>query len=499
MDEMLLQETRIDLSQDWLQITYGVEDPWVRAAMAMVLGLCIGSFLNVVALRSLAKTAHLVGDFVESLTPETVKILGTKSWLSPWSQCINCHHRIGPLDNIPVVSYVILNGKCRHCKQPIHWQYPVVEIFTGIMFVAVLHYLGWSIQGLAMLIFVSTLIAVTVTDFRDHLIPHEITYPSILLGLIYSTVFRKEPLETLAGIGVAYIVFDFIQFYGLLFVQGFMSGEEEEAASEDGENANNQPEDKHQKYLQKLQERRNEKSKQDQNGVSNGDKNHSGDSADKDQNPDEGGDINKELAATTAKASPRTGSRPDTESDAEESDASIDLNFDITDPAEDGRSSDDFVVMGGGDAVLAAVVAAWLGWKGMAIAILLAFLIGSLMGAAYLFVDMKNRGVLHQTIKPATIGFLLGFGILCIPLFMLNSLSPDASLWNPQLLAFATAGGFAGGALGATWAGSKFRKRFPFGPAIALGAIVALFLTNGGEPGWKFEDLYEHPPWGSMR
>jgi Type II secretory pathway, prepilin signal peptidase PulO and related peptidases len=496
MDEMLLQETRIDLSQDWLQMTYGIEDPWIRGAMALVLGLCIGSFLNVVALRSLARTAYMVQDLVESLSPETVQILGSKSWLSPWSQCINCHHRIGPLDNIPVVSYMMLGGKCRHCKEPIHWQYPVVEIFTGIMFVAILHYFGWSIQGLAMLIFVSTLIAVTITDFRDHLIPHEITYPSILLGLIYSTFFRKEPLETMAGIGVAYIVFDFIQFYGLLFVQGFLSREEEE--DEKVEEENKEPEDKHKKYMEKLKERRKESQAKaaQETGAQQENEEKRSEQEQKEQEATE--DTKKDDGKELAPAATDSSIKKSDSSSADECDAIIDLNFDMTDP-DDGRSADDYVVMGGGDAVLAAVVAAWLGWKGMAIAILLAFLIGSVMGAVYLFVDMKNRGILHETVKPATIGFLLGFGILCIPLFMLNSLSPDASWWNPQLLAFATAGGFAGGTLGATWAGSKFRKRFPFGPAIAVGAMVALFVTCGGQPGWKFESLYESIPWGSMR
>lgn len=480
MDDFILNEAKADLSQDWLQMTYGIEDPWVRGAMALVLGLCIGSFLNVVALRSLAKTAYLVGDLVESLSPETVKVLGSKSWLSPWSQCINCHNRIGPLDNIPVVSYMMLNGKCRHCKQPIHWQYPVVEICTGIMFVAVLHYLGWSIQGLAMLIFASTLIAVTITDFRDHLIPHEITYPSILLGLVYSTFFRKEPLETLAGIGVAYIVFDFIQFYGLLFVQGVLSSEEGEEEETVEEETTEGTREKFDKYMEKLTGKK-----------------------EREEAPEEG---KKEQEATddTKKVDGKELAPAAIDSSVKKSDSSfldgcdafIDLNFDIRDPEEAGRSADDYVVMGGGDAVLAAVVAAWLGWKGMAIAILLAFLIGSVMGAVYLFVDMKNRGVLHETVRPAAIGFLLGFGILCIPLLMLNSMSPDASLWNPQLLSFATVGGLAGGALGATWAGSKFRKRFPFGPAIAFGAIVALFVTHGGEPGWKFEYLYNGMPWG---
>lgn len=439
-------DLRFDLLNDFLFHTYAIQDQGTLSTVGLVLavvsGLCIGSFLNVVAMRSLAKTAFIAGDLVESLSPEAVEVLGNKSWFSPFSQCIHCHHRIGPLDNLPVVSYMMLGGKCRHCREPIHWQYPVVEISTMVMFVAIQQYFGWSTEGIAMLVFASTLIAVTVTDFRDHLIPHEITYPSILVGIIYSTVFRKSPMDTLAGIGVAYILFDFIQFYGLLFIQGLPT----EGAAEEAD--------------EKEQTKSGEKAQ--------GEESEKG----------------KELEAAPTKDSQKSP----TESDKRNPLINGAFNFKDLPTAEqsdDERNADDYVVMGGGDAVLAAVVAAWLGSGGMIVAIMLAFLIGALMGGIYLFIDMKQRGALHETVKPAIIGFLLGFTILCIPLVMLNSLSPDASWWNPQLLLFACAGGLAGGALGATWAGSKFRKRFPFGPAIAVGALVAVFLTHAGDdPEW---------------
>ena len=167
---------------------------YVLDAVNALLGICVGSFLNVVALRSLDE----------------------KSWIHPPSSCPHCKHRLAVADLVPVVSYVALAGRCRYCKERISWHYPVVELITGFVFVVILrhHYLWrfdgatevvswcWTPEGMGMLVFACTLIAVCVTDFRAKLIPHEITYPSMLAGILYSGTIRHGG-SGIGGIGRA--------------------------------------------------------------------------------------------------------------------------------------------------------------------------------------------------------------------------------------------------------------------------------------------------------
>ena len=139
------------------------------------------------------------------------------------------------------------------------------------------------------------------------------------------------------------------------------------------------------------------------------------------------------------------------------------------------------IVMGGGDAVLSAVIASWLGLSGMVIAVTLAFLVGSLMGAVYLFVDMQRRKVLHTVAKPFGIGFAVGAVLLSMPLIAFGSLTGNMAPWlSPQMATLALSGGVAGGLISAVFAGSRFQARFPFGPALAIGAAFAMFINVPG-------------------
>ncbi len=346
-------------------------NPLVLDLLAALLGVSVGSFLNVLALRSLAE----------------------KSLFIPRSQCLECKAPIRIFDLIPVVSYFLLKGKCRDCHKPISWQYPFVEIFTAIAFVVVLRYFGWTIEGLAMLIFSSTLIALCVTDFREKLLPHEITYPSMLLGIFYSAAHKQDLLGTMAGIGASYIIFDFLAFYGLKFyiwLHGRDGAEEEEEKEED--------------------------------------------------------------------------------------DAQIDGVFDIKDDPEE-----DFEVMGGGDAVLAAVISAWLGWERLVVALIFGFLFGAVMGCIYLLVEMRRQRILHECIKPALLGAGLAGGFLllagigwCVSAEETRSRLAE---YLPQLSALAAGAGVVGALIGIIATGSKVSKPFPFGPALAGGAAVAMFYN----------------------
>lgn len=132
--------------------------------MVTCFGLFIGSFLNVVALR----------------------LLKEESIVSPPSHCPNCKEPIKFYDNIPVLSYLILGGKCRQCKERISIQYPIVEFATGFLFLLTVLCFGLSIKTIGMMIVISALVVITVTDLREQYIFDVTSLTLVPIGLIYN-------------------------------------------------------------------------------------------------------------------------------------------------------------------------------------------------------------------------------------------------------------------------------------------------------------------------
>ena len=127
-----------------------------------MLGLIIGSFINVVAYR----------------VP-----LG-RSVVSPPSACPSCGRRIRPVDNIPVVSWLLLHGRCRECGARISPRYPIVEVVTGVAFAVTAWYIGTQWVLVPYLWFVGVTIALTLTDLDHQRIPNRILYPSTIVGVV---------------------------------------------------------------------------------------------------------------------------------------------------------------------------------------------------------------------------------------------------------------------------------------------------------------------------
>lgn len=151
------------------------------------IGLAFGSFLNVVICR----------------VPEN------KSIISPPSHCPLCQHKLDIWENIPVVSYIILLGKCRECKAPISIQYPLVELITGIFFTVVAWRFQFTVAALVFILFTAILIALSVIDFKTRLLPDVITLPSAVLAILLSFAtlhpavgphWGITPLKALGGI-----------------------------------------------------------------------------------------------------------------------------------------------------------------------------------------------------------------------------------------------------------------------------------------------------------
>src|SRR5690606_19795150 len=105
----------------------------------------------------------------------------------PRSRCPHCGHKIKSWENIPVISYLMLGGKCSACKAKISARYPVIEIVSGLLSIAVIYYVGFNWNGLAALVFTWALIALTMIDFDTYLLPDDITLPLLWLGLIVNS------------------------------------------------------------------------------------------------------------------------------------------------------------------------------------------------------------------------------------------------------------------------------------------------------------------------
>ena len=153
---------------------------------SFILGTVIGSFLNVVIYR-LPRGQNLS---------------------YPGSSCPICKEKIKWYDNVPVLSYIALGGKCRVCKTKISIQYPLVELLAGFLFLLVYVKFGYSILTIKYFIFVSILISVSIIDIKSYFVPDSLTFSLILLGMI-SAFFSNINLES-AFIGAGTYAFFFI-------------------------------------------------------------------------------------------------------------------------------------------------------------------------------------------------------------------------------------------------------------------------------------------------
>ena len=174
-------------------INYPVAFPWV----AGVFGLVIGSFLNVVIYR-------LPIMLERKWRSQCQEILGPKKKSSgipkrfdltvPGSRCPHCGHAITALENIPVLSFLWLRGKCSDCGKAISWRYPFVELLTGLLTAAVAWHFGYGMAALAGMALTWSLIALSLIDFDRQLLPDDITLPLLWAGLLLNVFAVFTPL-----------------------------------------------------------------------------------------------------------------------------------------------------------------------------------------------------------------------------------------------------------------------------------------------------------------
>lgn len=160
-----------------------------------ILGLIIGSFLNVVIFR-IPKMLEQEWksqccELLETECKEEPKV----TLSTPNSTCPKCGHEIKPWENIPVISYLFLRGKCSSCKTSISLRYPIIELVTGVLSLSVICVIGANWAGFSALILTWVLIALTMIDFDTQLLPDNMTLPLVWLGLIVNANGLFVPLE----------------------------------------------------------------------------------------------------------------------------------------------------------------------------------------------------------------------------------------------------------------------------------------------------------------
>ena len=165
------------------------EYPLALLCIALIFGLLIGSFLNVVVHRLPIMMERdwqtQARDILDLPQPETLQ---TYNLSVPRSRCPNCQHVITAWENIPVISYLFLKRKCSACHKSISARYPSVELMTAVMTAAVIYKFGPSLAGLAACLLTWALIALALIDFDTKFLPDSITLPFLWLGLIVNTV-----------------------------------------------------------------------------------------------------------------------------------------------------------------------------------------------------------------------------------------------------------------------------------------------------------------------
>lgn len=160
---------------------------WLLPLCLLSLGLVVGSFLNVVIYRlPLMMETHWRRDCCELLELPAEKEESRLTLSVPNSHCPNCKAAIRPWQNIPVISYVLLRGKCAQCGTGISLRYPTIELITGLMTLALGYYFGLSSALLGAIILTWSLITLTMIDFDHQLLPDDITLPLLWLGLLFN-------------------------------------------------------------------------------------------------------------------------------------------------------------------------------------------------------------------------------------------------------------------------------------------------------------------------
>ena len=162
---------------------------WTFLVFAGLMGTLVGSFLNVCILR----------------------LPLDESIVFPGSTCPSCEKPIAWYDNVPILSWLVLRGRCRQCQTSISFQYPLIEAVTGAIWIASVWYYGFSPTGVGGALLGTILLGITVTDARHMIIPHEFTLGGLVIGLLVAGVqgwpaLQEALIGAAAGFALIWVV-----------------------------------------------------------------------------------------------------------------------------------------------------------------------------------------------------------------------------------------------------------------------------------------------------
>jgi len=206
--------------------------PSAFIGLCVVIGLMTGSFLNVVIYRLPkmmerewhAQCAEINNQSAEGALPPVEAAGETPRYnlVVPRSACPHCGHMIGALENIPVISYLLLRGKCKGCGAHISARYPIVELISGLLSGYAAWHFGFGLAALGALLFIWMLLALTFIDFDTQLLPDDITLPLLWVGLLFNLSRTYTDLQG-AVIGA---VAGYLTLWGVYWLFKFATGKE---------------------------------------------------------------------------------------------------------------------------------------------------------------------------------------------------------------------------------------------------------------------------------
>ncbi len=188
------------------------QEPTFFIIFSAILGLMVGSFLNVVIHRLPKMMEREWESNCLEMQGKAVPVSEKYTLVTPRSACPQCGHKISALENIPVLSYLFLQGKCKGCKTPISLRYPIIEALTSILIGLVSWKFGYSTTTLAAWVFTLALIVLTFIDFDTQLLPDDITLPLLWLGLLFNlgtgfTDLKSAVVGAMLGYLILWIVY----------------------------------------------------------------------------------------------------------------------------------------------------------------------------------------------------------------------------------------------------------------------------------------------------
>ncbi|MEP4888999.1 MAG: A24 family peptidase [Aliiglaciecola sp.] len=185
------------------------DSPFFFISFVFIISLLVGSFLNVVIYRlPVMMERSWKQEYQQYFQPETSEQTTTDTFnlVKPDSTCPKCQHKIRAWENIPVISWLFLKGKCSQCNNPISIRYPAVELFTALTSMAIAWHFGFGWQAAAAVLFTWCLVALIFIDIDKMLLPDQITLPILWLGLILSTMnIFVSPTDAIIGAAAGYL------------------------------------------------------------------------------------------------------------------------------------------------------------------------------------------------------------------------------------------------------------------------------------------------------